>query len=1381
MVARLDAAVSQALGQGYGMSSDRIDEQWLEPLAQAAVFFARHPSQAHMADQIMNHWRFQQSDNCRQVRKAAAEMLQADIDKLTPQQIQRLVNWIMPNDPAVEKDTWKRLAAGLLTRWAASADTNDKRAFGQTLVLIYANRLDAPEYLAFLRRQLKDAPRDLRAQYAGQLFDALTVQAWSQELEDEALGMIENLSNADEPSRRFASAVMALHIFDDRMGQARYNAKAKALEHPEALTRTELMARQTEHLRLAREELADRLGREMAKRSGPIVKWFDAERLYLNVQAGRDLAKAAPQCWEILGPQPRKVDLDTHPELLLDEILRHRMLVTLSNLACRKNADPALVGQLFKYIDQGIDLDKDNPQWKLLKYQLLIALDRPKDLEEAVQGWIRADDPDNRWKVSLGYLLAEQGKLADAIKLFEAVAAADELGPAEYRSLADWYLAVNRRQQYERAMIDTYKMTDEWQLSNYLYQRLRPWQQEPSRAPAELDEQMLLVFAALFEKSADPRNHLGRLTEYYQATRDFRLLSGLADAVIGHTAGQVYPFLQNMGGTLSEVRDEATADSITEHLAKKVRQRATTAIDQRALDLLEALVERRAAELINQPGPHGDKAVAALKRAFQRAFSPGEPRLLADLLGSLGAIAYKPLADEQVRQLEALHRDAAKGSADRLLIAHRLANAYWCYARQDQAIDLLTDALGEFEKASGGVLPPSANEPLGTLVGYLESRRHYARGEKVLLEQLTHPAHQQQRLWLTQRLYELYVNAVRNGGDVSLGSGSTLYKAAERKMLADLANPDQNFRYNLVSRLCSLYRAGHERKFTGVLGDLHRFAFENIPEMLKRQTTNYQSVVSTVKSTLRDLAGPREALAFLIERIEQEPSWFRWNNQDGWNSYSWDLGRYRQEVKNLGDLDGRLLKIVLTELKRELKSRMQRNRAMYDCRQGDYWAEKAQDFSKAAEEVYAETKGSGTAVAYIAQYLYWGLRQHDRAIEILFIANNAKLLDESGQWRLVKFLHNRERYGESVALLQFLVEWRPDNMSYRVALMHAYFRTTRQAELLGLLKQTDEHFHKDGRWTESALAALAASCLQNQLYEQSVDYYKELIPLHQRTAARRGIGDGTLSNYYGGMARAYAGLKNTVEAVDAACGAIISWGRNQQNRSAAVGALLAVVRQAPDLDDFVADLDKQAAETGLHNPIVRKAVGQVYLEKKQYAKAIAQLSLACQLQPNDLETNQALLACYDRKKDQPGAIRQILQTLQAAPREITLYANLGKRFAAIKEPVQAQRAYTSMVEALPSESESHAALAEILQKQDRWADAAEQWTQVARIRALEPTGLLGLAAAQAHLKQWDQAAETIKKLRARSWPTRFGNVDGQVRGLEQQVELGRNQSERLPS
>ena len=105
-----------------------------------------------------------------------------------------------------------------------------------------------------------------------------------------------------------------------------------------------------------------------------------------------------------------------------------------------------------------------------------------------------------------------------------------------------------------------------------------------------------------------------------------------------------------MDNVLDEIREEATADALVEHLAE-VRRRATTVVDQRALDLLEMLVERRAAEVLNQPGPHAEKALAAMRRAFEKAWSEGEPRLMANLLSSLGRIGefsehFSPLDKE---------------------------------------------------------------------------------------------------------------------------------------------------------------------------------------------------------------------------------------------------------------------------------------------------------------------------------------------------------------------------------------------------------------------------------------------------------------------------------------------------------------------------------------------------------------------------------------------------------------------------------------------------------------------------------------------------------------------------------------------------------------
>ena len=206
---------------------------------------------------------------------------------------------------------------------------------------------------------------------------------------------------------------------------------------------------------------------------------------------------------------------------------------------------------------------------------------------------------------------------------------------------------------------------EEYQMSHWLSQKLRPWQQRSGQLPEELDAEILIVFQALFAKSSHPQNHLHRLREFYRATRDFRLPAGLPDAVIGHTAGKVYPFLQGMGTVLSEIREEATADRIVGRIVE-VRREAKTTVDRRALDLLELLIERRAAELLNQPGPHGEKALAAMQRALKREWTSGERRLMADFLASLGAIADAKLAEEQLRELSMLHREAKPGTIDLL-------------------------------------------------------------------------------------------------------------------------------------------------------------------------------------------------------------------------------------------------------------------------------------------------------------------------------------------------------------------------------------------------------------------------------------------------------------------------------------------------------------------------------------------------------------------------------------------------------------------------------------------------------------------------------------------------------------------------------------------
>ncbi len=1373
VMARLQAAISLALGQGHNFSTNRIEERWLAPLAEAALFLSRHESRISAAAQVLSAGQFQQTDEGRQVRKALAARLAAEVGSLPPVQISHILQWILPANEDLDPPALKAIAATLHKRWAAETDSVRNHLLSQSLVQVLNQQNDPAALIAFLHARLQKAPASDRAANAAELFDVLLRQPWSAENEDLAFTLLGQISNAEREGERLAAQVAALHHLADQMIEARRAARMKAVGHPEKLTRTELKKKQDEALKAARTDFADRLGTAGAKERGPLAAWLKMEKLYLDTLLERNLDQVAAECWAVLGVEPKKAPEDAEGQevsLQLEEILRDRCLVTLMHLAVRKGADAALADRLRKYLDRGIAQEDEAGYWKQLEYQLLIALDRPKDLEKVLQRWVRAGDADNRWRLALGYVLAEQGRVPEAIELLEAIEASDELGAVAYRTLADWYLAANRREQYERASVAAYRTVNEWHLHRMLQARLWPWQQGDGHPPTEVDREVLLLFAALLEKSSAPQQHLDLLRQWYQLTHDFRLLAGLADAVVGHTAGGVYPLLSGARSLLVEIGDEATVDELSAHLAR-VRGRAKTDVDRRALDLLEMLVRRRAAELKNQAGPHAEATLAALRRAFKGEWSPGEPRLMADLLAGLGAIPQEPLAAEQLRQLEELHRRQARGTFDRLHIAQRRAETLAAYRRTDPAIALLEEALAEYEQARSGVLPPQANDALDSLLTILQGARRHDRAEKVVIDQLRHPAHAQQRHWLTVRLHQVRQDALIQRVEVSLGSGQKLYQALERKLRADLAasTPDQH--QELINLLCGLYSIGHDLKLAGVRDDLRAFATDLLPRVLAQQANAYHNIVGQVDRTIYTLSGPRDALAFLLECIDREPAWLRLTGQNGWSHHAWVLGGWRVETKDLGDLEKPLLALVLAELRADLESRQQRNRVVYQGGHTYYWQEKEADFARVAEDVLAKRPQSGATAAYVADYLYHGLGRPARAIEVLADAHKRKLLDESGQVQLVHFLQQQNRYGESIPLLLPLVERVPENLSYRTLLMRAYFRTDRRADLLALLKQTDAFFHQKDRWTEEAMAGLAAICLETGLYTQAAAYYNEVIPLHQRTQPRRGIGNGTLSNYYAELARAWAGLGKTAEAVDAAAGAVVSWGPTHQNRAQALDALRQVLRESPDLDGYVATHDRQVGTSGLDSAVIRKALGQVYMDRTDYGKAIRQLALAAVLQPQDAETHRLLLDCYDKKGDRDGAILALFDAVEASRRDIGLYRELGRRLK--DQPKEAERANTSIVEVLPSESESHALLAEVRQEQGRWPEAITQWQQVARIRALEPTGLLKLAAAQVHEKQWQQAAQTVGKVKARTWPPRFGDVGAEVRKLEEQIKAGR--------
>ncbi len=1360
---RIQAAVNMTLGSGYGFRARRLLEKWEAPLAAIVRDSFEKGRSLDLANRIMQNHLFNRTDTCRAIRKELAQQFAAQIPGLSVEQVQKYVSWILPNDPEIAQETWKQVADAIEVHWNAESNEVVHRRWGDILNQIYSQRFDRDILLDFLKRRLEHSPKRYRDVNVQALFNTLLQQPWSAENEQQLFDLLPQIAAGAKPSQQLARQVSQLRQLIDRMIRLRFDVLWSTVEHPEKLTRTKQIERTAELMQQAKTELAARLAQEAAKQQPPLADWIKVERMYLDVILEQNLVQVIAECWQRLGDAPPvfKQD-DEDPLAAANAVLRERALLTLMNLAARKSADPALIERLMNYLDAGIELKKQSDAWRLAKYQLLIALDRPKQLEQELRRWIAASENPGFWRITLAKLMAETGEIDAAIQLFETVERDEQLSPGDYRVLASWYMVLDRRGDYERAVLRIFESSSENQLWSYLQQQLRLQQQQGGGGrSAPIEPSVLSAFRNLLRRSSSPQRHLGLLRQYYQINHEFRLLEGLAEAVIGYTPERIYPFLQGMTQVLNEVRDEATSDEILKQI-EIVRQRARTDTDRRALDLLEALVERRAAELQNQPQSHTDAALAAMQRAFDRQWAPGERRLMADWLHGLGVISQRELAKEQLRELHVLYHQEAPGSRDRLHVGLHLANSAWNYGEQEKALGWLEVSLREYKRNLQGRWPHDVETPLMTYISYLENMGRFAQGETVL----KHWIPLLQRDSLKNRLNGLYRSALARDGEVSLGRGAELYRNLHQLLKQEIAAASDAERSVRIQTLCDLYLTAHQKHIAAAQEDLKGFAFGELPQIQQHQRRRYEQIVTKTTDALQNVLGRYDALAFLIDSMQNEPARFRYIDRDSWQLYSQRLGDLRQELKDIGDLTKPLLEIVTRELRRDLRTRQSRNREMYFHGYSEFWAEQRDAFAAVAEEVLAAHGDSSTIVPYVANYLYYGLERYDRAIQIYFQAEDRGLLDDNARYALVLALQNRQRHGESIPLLRKLVEHQPDNREYRGRLMEAYHYAKRPADLLAFVDETDAYFNTGQRWHEQNIITLARGCLLGGLNERAVAYFEEAIGQRKRSNPRR-VGDGTLSTYYAELSTAYSRMKNTSEAVNAACEAIISWGPQHRNRQQALDALINVLTDAPDRDAYAAQLDKKAKQKGQDSPIIRKSLGQAYMRHNQFQAAAKQLRLAQDLQPEDWQTQQLLLECYQKLGDQPQIIDQLLMMVKMRPREIQYYQQLGEQFG--DDAAQQERAFTSIVESMPAESETHALLAEIRQSQDRWQEAAEQWRAVADIRKLEPTGLLGLARAQIHLQQWPQAERTIEKLRSTSWPERFKDVKQQTRQLERDI------------
>jgi tetratricopeptide (TPR) repeat protein len=1382
VVAQADAAVETALGDNsYCQGGDPFawstapppEHSWLPSLLELMLAHVDSVDQPRFVSKISSEWSLRRTDQYRAAARMVLVRLKAQAATLPPARLDRLIDWCNAYASGSDDD-WRAIAAAVRPRWEAAEQPAIRKLLAESLLTVLG-RISRDERLAFLRLRMERSADEERAAHVAALFDALLESDWTAAVEAESLALIDDLSAADEAADRLPDQIVALYRWVDRMEQARQEKLNAEIERPDKLTRTELDDKRKELLSQVRRDLIARLKAAAATREDGLKKWIQLEQLTLQARLEQALPQVVENCWELLGPAPAAaIGNDWSAAAKLEAAFRARIIAMLMQLAIRKEAPAPEIERLTKFLDQSLALDatvaSTGLDARLAKYALLVALDQPQELIEQLAAWSQGGDRPQLWQRTLAYLRAELGQLDEAVTLVEPLAESDALEAGDYRVAAGWYQALKRDEKYSEMLVAAWKQLDEWRLRNVVQAHMRPWENSRGPTPGTIDPQVFLVLKALFEKANDPADHVHLARSFYEKSRDFRLLASLADAVIGQSSGKIYRFLKELDSALDEIDREATVDELLAHVAK-VRQRAKAPVDQRALDLLTMLVEARSAELQNQPGPHVAAAVAALQRATSHEWSPGEPRLFAQLLADLGNIPQQPLSAERIRVIRSLHEAVRGQPLDRLLVAHALADALMYDGRRQEAIEVLEPSLAEHRRARSEKLTWEALDSLRRCADFLADGGNFVRAEQTYRSELARAANEKVASEIRVAIHRLHAKALEEQGRTSLGDGAALFRAARGELIAELMTlQDQQERKQLIERLCELHRAAQRREISQAGADAAAFGRSQLPVLLGRQVDNYQDIVEQVERTIRETAGYLPALDFLVTRMESEPAWLARRGDDGWRRFAWELGILHDEVRGkLGDLEPRFLRIVLAALRQDLASQNERRRVIYHDGSTHFWKERSGDFARLAEEVLAQQRDSQRAVMYIAEFLYAGIDRHDRGIEVLLDAHRRKLLDDDGQSRLVAWLQEQDRFGESIAFLEPLVQQHPERLVFRLQLLRAYFQTKQPAALQKLLSETDKYFRAENRWSDGMAGHLAGSCLENQLLGPAIEYLKEAIQRREEALRGRTAGDRTLAQYYVDRAYAYAGLENTAAAVDDACSAIVVWGaagdglhrRNartlwrQAEQVHPLDVLRNVLADSPDLDAYVAALDAQTADSQQDRPIVRKILGEVYFQRNAFEKALVQLKLAVELAPADGALHARLVECYDALMMHQQAAEQLFASVELARRDIELWVQLARRLEKLEQPADAERALTSLVELLPSETEGHAQLAEIRQEQGRWDEAIEHWRHVARIRKLEPAGLLGLAAAQIQQRQRAEAAKTIQELERTDWPARF--------------------------
>ncbi|MFM8979123.1 MAG: hypothetical protein ACKOSS_01475 [Planctomycetia bacterium] len=1208
------------------------------------------------------------------------------------------------------------------------------------------------------RRQREAATGRARPAAAQALLEALLESPHASAQEDEALALVVELAGSDEPAARCEGrAARDLRRWLAWALPARVEALLGTPAQRAARSREAARVAAREARSAAREALAQRL--VGLQGPAPLLPWARLEALALRSENRSDLAAVvagalallSDTAWEALPPE--------HPQAQVARVRTARTALLLAHAATRRGADPALAAQALQAFEARWPLSSHD--WRYESVRLWLALDRVSDLLAALERWTGQDELDVRWRRLAGWLEAELGRPAEAARAWQALATTEgALSAQDWTTLATWRLVAGDRAGREEAVRASFGAMGEWELRQWLQQQRRA--SGPGGLPGDLPPEAWLALEMLMEKAPWPGQHLWVLQWLYRETKDHRALAALAAAVVGHAPEPTFGLLANAGQLLDEVHEEATLDALRTALEQRLAALPAEdrADDRRALQLLLARCEARAARVVQRDSRHAERARAALERGIE-----GTPQdLLPALAGWLAGLRpgeAPALQEARDAALQRLVAAADVASGGQLAVARALAGVQWAEKRTDAALDTLAAALARAGSAPAGeAVQAQQAEARRQRVRWLAELGRHAQAEQEAEEGLARSASQAERERWRTALPGLWAHALARGGSTSLGQGVALYRAAlERTEALWRALPVRTREWHALHM--ALSEAAVKGKVQAPVGaERLSFARERLPGLLAGWPGEVTDLVEAEASCLERVASPRDALGWMLERMDAEPSFFGRVGEDLWGEAEGEIAQRRAKAGALGALEPRLLSRARRVLEARVRAENGRVSRLWSADHEWCWRERLDDL-QAAVLAGAEQAPGNPGVQRVATRHLRAMRRLPPAIALLEGALQRGALPLEGQRELLGLLVEDARHAPALALVERLLAATPEAGDLHVLRATVLVRLGRSGEAEAALRAGLEHAARDAKPTAGLLGTWGLWAAQAGQQALAVEWLQAALVADAPVGRERGAWPA----WRRALAVALAAQGRVDEAVDVAALVALSERRPVQPDLAVLDAEAlpeAVLLKAPDLAAYAARLEQRVASTGADVPVVRKALARVFLARKDSVRALQQLEALREVVPDDTAVLRALVTLYDGA----GRPREALATLDAlavlSPGDATTWEALGRRLAAQGDADGATRALTQPVELRPLEPEGHRLLARLATERGQPAEAAGHWNAVTRVRPLEPEGRLEAARAWLAAGEPGRARPLLEDLLAGTWEERFGDVKGEA-------------------